>query len=51
LHKLGDQSNWEERGVLEVSKDSTGKILAIKVINNDISAQGTLKQEFDNGCD
>lgn len=37
MHRIGDSTSWEERGILEVSKDSTGKVLQVKVVNNEIT--------------
>lgn len=50
MQKFEDSSNWEERGLIEVSKDYQGKILGVRVRNNPINAAGTMKQEFENAC-
>jgi hypothetical protein len=50
MHRLGDSTNWEERGLLEVSKDSAGKVLQVKVVNNDIATPESQKQDFENAC-
>lgn len=50
MHRFEDNSNWEERGIIEVGKDSAGKVLQVKVVNNELAASGSVKQDFENNC-
>ena len=43
MHKFSDQPTWEERGIIEVSKDSAGKVLQVKVDNNPLSGASSTK--------
>ncbi len=51
LKRFEGEQEWTERGIVEVSKDASGKVIGVIVHNDQISAQAnTLKQEFERQC-
>lgn len=43
MHRFESDNKWEERGTVEVGRDTTGKAVNVKVLNNPILAANTMK--------
>lgn len=45
MAKFEDEKEWQQRGTIEASKDSTGKIIDVEVSNNDISTKSNAVEQ------